>query len=738
MRRTVLSFPLLLLLLAGALLVACDSAPDNDSPQDDQLSAGDTADGTVQPADLSDPSDLSEPPDGATDATMPGDAADVAADTSCVPACAARQCGDDGCGGLCGTCDTGAQCDEAAGVCVAESDCPPGCTEDCPQGCFALGACAQPTATLEAWPSVRTTGLVLSGAQAERADVYYRPEGAATWHRGHDAVRLVDGRLATSLFWLAPERSYEVMLREAGTVLGCATLETLPLEPAHETLRMLYVDAAAAPGGDGSAERPFATISQALAEATPGTDVRVLPGIYRESVAVRVSGTPGRYVRLLGEPGAVLDGSSTQAPSWQPDAASNVWRAPWSGAPTYISRDGARFYHFDSLQGLLDGVGHGGVAMAEGWFFAGGELWVRSASHPAARTWHLPALETGVALDGVSWIWIEGLEVRHFGEGAYPKGIDVRASSDVVVRGNHVHATSSLVWVRRGSSRVRVEGNHLHQSSVFDWPWAAVKGTDHENSAIALEGGTSLLAAGNHIHDIFNGIASGSFDNPQDTSIAFDVDVYANRIQRTGDDGLEPEGAVVNNRFWSNTIDGTHSGISLAPVAVGPVWVLRNRVTDYAQTGLKLSNDSRGPIFVYHNTSYTDGPERNGLGVSGPFENLRSRNNIIRGTRYALEMSLSAGPSDLDWDNLHTPRGAPVIKWQDVRYDSLADLCTATGLECHGHEAAPGLEAPGAGQFALTPTSPNVDAGVHLYGINDGYRGEAPDVGYLELGTSEP
>lgn len=48
--------------------------------------------------------------------------------------------------------------------------------------------------------------------------------------------------------------------------------------------RELIVDASAAEGGDGSASKPFRTINEAAAIATPGTRVRIHAGIYRETV----------------------------------------------------------------------------------------------------------------------------------------------------------------------------------------------------------------------------------------------------------------------------------------------------------------------------------------------------------------------------------------------------------------------------------------------------------------------
>ncbi len=47
-----------------------------------------------------------------------------------------------------------------------------------------------------------------------------------------------------------------------------------------------------------------------------------------------------------------------------------------------------------------------------------------------------------------------------------------------------------------------------------------------------------------------------------------------------------------------------------------------------------------GPVFLYHNTCWTNEPDQNGMDVSGPFTNMTFRNNIVRGTRYAFECTI--------------------------------------------------------------------------------------------------
>ena len=111
------------------------------------------------------------------------------------------------------------------------------------------------------------------------------------------------------------------------------------------------------------------------------------------------------------------------------------------------------------------------------------------------------------------------------------------------------------------------------------------------------------------------------------------------------------------------------------------------------------------------------------------------------GTRYAYEDSAEdATDIDMDHDDWHTTRadGSPNFKWNNVRYDTMADWCTAVGLECHGTEAEPGLIDPAALQFAPATGSANIDTALPIPGINDVFSGAGPDRGYIEAGSVEP
>jgi hypothetical protein len=642
-----------------------------------------------------------------------------------------------GTGGSAGASGSGATA--GAGGSTPDPTCTGSCTADCTQGCFDLGSCAPKGGggKLDLEPNVVTLGVVLTtSAGADTGNLFYRKAGSATWWKGPGLVRTPDGTLAGSAFGLAPDTSYEVRV-DVATTTACGTATTEALDPVHATASELWVDAAAAAGGDGSTTKPYAHIQDALAKANAGDDVRVRTGLYRESVTLPRSGAEGKFIRLLGEPGAILDGSAAGSLTWK-DEGGGVASTAWTGDPRYVSRDGQRLYHFTSLDDLKSGTGYNNVPIAEGFYVDGGRLYVRTTDGPSGHTFQIPEKNTAISIAGQSWVWVQGLEIRYYGDGDYAKGIDVtETSSHVVIRKNHVHDIPTNVWIRKASTQVRIEDNDLHQSTVFSWPWDAVKATDHENDAITLAGGRGTIVARNTIHDVFNGVYAGSFDDDHNPALAFDVDVYENRLARIGDDGFEPEGACVNARFHDNVVDRIHNGVSMAPITYGPTWVVRNRFTNYQESGFKVSNDTSGRVWLLHNTCYTDDPDHNGMNVSGAFSNIVFRNNVVRGTSYAIESTQVVGMNDLDYDAWFTTRGAPRVKWDNVRYDDLAALCAATTLECHGVGADPKLDAPASFRFAPATGSPLIDAAERLYGINDDYAGKGPDIGYVEQGGTE-
>ena len=84
-----------------------------------------------------------------------------------------------------------------------------------------------------------------------------------------------------------------------------------------------YVDAVNGNDGNpGTAEQPWKTIGKAAASLQPGDTALVRSGIYRESIAVRVSGTADNRITIQAHPGEtpILEGT-TPVRDWTPCAA---------------------------------------------------------------------------------------------------------------------------------------------------------------------------------------------------------------------------------------------------------------------------------------------------------------------------------------------------------------------------------------------------------------------------------
>ena len=603
---------------------------------------------------------------------------------------------------------------------------------------------------LNLYPNIETVGVVVSGdTLPSSAHLIYRKSGESIWHSGHPLILIDDGRLVGSLFDLDPETSYEIKVIDGGSEIS-GTITTQPDELLFTPSATLYVDDDAPPGGNGSQAMPFQTIQAGVSNAGPGTQVLVADGIYHEKVSFSKSGSENNWIQVKAEGnGAILDGSEhLSGDIWTPHASElNVWFTNIGESTWYLGRDQERYYRFDDLGKLLSGNGHNNVPMDEGWFIEPGEstLYVRSLDDPANHTWQVPRFNHAFDVDARDWLWFEGFEIRFYGK-EDGRGFYLENTSHVVIRHNKIHHLSEGILINwtggaeRGND-IRIEYNEFYDSPVNEWPWKAVKGTSMEGSAIKAGSHIGTIIRNNEVHHIFNGIYTGRWNDLENRDIAFDTDIYDNNIHHIGDDGLEPEGASINQRFRNNVVDTMLVGISFAPVTYGPVWVIRSQFTNFSGTSIKWDTNSDGKIFIYHNTSWTDEDSLNAMTFRGPSHNSVMRNNIFQGTRYAFEAS-STGNNGHDWDydNWYTTRETndPYFKWENVTYNNISELCSATGLECNGHEAIPGFTDPDNGDFTLLPWSLNINRGILIPGVNDDYMSEAPDNGAYESNHPSP
>jgi hypothetical protein len=605
--------------------------------------------------------------------------------------------------------------------------------------------------TIDFVSNIETIGVAVNGTSLPpTAELFYRKSGETLWHPGHPLMRIDGGRLIGSLFNLSPATSYDIKVLDGYSEIN-GSVVTQPDQLSFTPSMILYVNDDALPGGDGSTATPFQTIQEAVDHAGPGTQVLVADGVYREAVTFPVSGTAGNWIQVKASGNAAIMDSADRLSGdiWTPhESKAHVWYKKIDGPVAYLARDGKRYYQYDDRTGLMEALGHGGVNMNEGWYYESStlKLYIRSLDDPANHTWQLPRLNHAFDLIARDWIWIEGFEIRFYGTTTNGCGVCTTNASHIVIRRNKIHNMQLGIFINWNGTTdqgndTRIEQNEVYDPFVDEWPWTAVKGSFMEGTGIIIRGHIGAIVRDNNVHNFFNGIYTGSSGALENPELAFDADIYRNYIHHISDDALEPEGACINHRFRNNTIDRSFIGVSLAPITQGPTWVLRSTFTSFTGRGVKLANNSDGIVLIYQNTGWTSASSINGMDLITPVHNIVMRNNIFQSTGYSFAEG-STGSTGNDWNhnNWYTTRGStgPHFKWENINYSTISSLCNATGLECNGYEDPPGFTNPAGGDFTLLPSSPNINRGVVIPGINDDFTGNAPDVGAHEFASDPP
>ncbi len=209
---------------------------------------------------------------------------------------------------------------------------------------------------------------------------------------------------------------------------------------------------------------------------------------------------------------------------------------------------------------------------------------------------------------------------------------------------------------------------------------------------------------------------------------------------------METDGRASNVRIWENTFHDVLMGISLAPVYTGPVFAIRNLIyntgmgnNDYSGSPFNFNSgyDKSGCMYLFHNTCYAGYPGNNGIYIKAPgeWENIVSRNSIWAGTDYTLNDYNTSQPIDFDYDDLYTSNPEEFVYWDDGPDRHIHDLDTfrsVTGQEKHDLNVRPEFNDVEAGDYRLVGGSALVDARVIIWGINDDFSGDAPDIGAFE------
>jgi DNA-binding winged helix-turn-helix (wHTH) protein len=571
---------------------------------------------------------------------------------------------------------------------------------------------------------------------------------------GHPLVRIDDSHFAGSVFWLIPDTSYElrVTLFDSDGVTGQPSALTA-LRTERETwpqpsLGSLHVSHTGNDANSGaSPEAALRTIQRAADLAKPGDVVLIHPGIYRESVRVRTSGTWLQPIVFRGAgPDVIVDGADERI------AAGVKWKSTGDGIyaydagyqTTHVSTELGRLFRYRSL-GDLRALRTG----APGGFFADkNRLYLKLAdsSSPAVHSIRAGRLDRGFVLENLSWVGVENLEFRYFGGAENGVAILMKSCIACRVYRCRIHEVRRTgIWVE-GGEHGRLEENEIWDSSITRWAWHDSNGSDADNHGIFFTGQSprGYVVRRNRIHGTFDAVAPCG-TAPPSAGVTTETDVYDNDFFELADDGVEAEPYCANLRIWGNRITSVMMGISTAPAGPGPIWIVRNVAYRFGAargrevwlaSALKVNTFDKqptGPLLVYHNTFVTDVPEVDAVALLEPADVtfVRARNNLFAGTRHAI-FKVNAILWDGDANALYTTSTKTLVEWLGTPYANIQSFRAATKQELAGLSEPPQLIAPERGDFTPRAGSPLIDRGITISGVNERFAGRAPDIGAIE------
>ncbi len=619
---------------------------------------------------------------------------------------------------------------------------------------------AQQISSITYTPTFNNIGIdvTLSAAPAAGSTIsasFSSIKGAQTWRDCHPLAQTATNRFSGSIFGLEAGIRYLVRIRTSFT--ASERIDTVATRADAFPSSAGTVYHVAKNGSDAnsgtSVSQALASLAKALSLAQAGATILLHEGHYHESITIPRSGTQTNPICIRNAPGetVVLDGRDTAfKPSWTLyNQTANIYRTACTKRPRFAYLNGQHLFCSPSLNDLVSNT----WKMPSGYFCDGQWMYIRlphTGVPVTTDTVAIPAFTTGITCTGRQYIQLRGLEICYYGLGEYSRGIYLDGSSNNLIDSCFFHHSGIGVAFKRASNTNTIQNCRFTESPIDTWTWSAVKeGTGYYEAGGVVVYGSSTVNSGNvirnnHFFHMFDGSHLFSED---DAGPTLNLDFYNNVVEYINDDCIETDGAGTNCRIYNNTFRSFLTGVSVAPAAIGPTWIIRNLFTGwethdgYVGYPVKFNVDSDlGTywVYMYHNTCYTSAAGQPGFLFKdySDWHNVISRNNIFTGTDYALQSRSTQNPVDFDYDALYTSASGRFIDWANSKYTTLAAFSGATGQEKHAITGNPTFINTQSGDFRLQESSPLIDKGVFIPNINDHFTGNGPDIGKYEAGSS--
>lgn len=601
------------------------------------------------------------------------------------------------------------------------------------------------------------------------------------WRPAHDLVQVgTFPWFAGSLFWLHPGSNYQVKVVAedgAGTVLGswCGEGATRAEPVAPPEAQTLWVATSGDDANAGTREQPLRTLRHALALADAGTTVLVRGGTYYEGqLEFAHNGTAEAPIVLKAWAGeqVLVDGADPElldAAAWSL-SEEGLYHHALTGESRNVSLEEKatgrilRLYPVRSLDELrtrtIRGLGLWSSFGVEGAYHCDGATATLAVPGRLENyRVHVAKQTKAFIIENRRFLQIVGLDIVHMGKGAFATAAMVYDSDDILIQQCRIRLCNSGVWIKAGSDRLTIQDNTF-SDVLTNWSFNLMKSGeagidgDIETGCAYVDpkySGRGLVVRRNRIEGLFDGahVVPVSANDARSN----ETDFYQNVVESACDDFVEVDGIARNVRVFENRMNRSLSGVSMAQALDGPTFVIYNVLANCGMVravqmegceGYPFkTNGGVGPeigsgrMFLYHNTAWTADPESRALLIKNArWVGLTLRNNIWCGRKLGLDIWMAyPSPIDMDYDDLYVEAdGAPLVtRAGGSPCATLANVRQSLGFLRHGISANPGFTDAARGEYALKPSSPCVDAGVVLPGINETRtQGKAPDLGAIE------
>lgn len=324
-----------------------------------------------------------------------------------------------------------------------------------------------------------------------------------------------------------------------------------------------------------------------------------------------------------------------------------------------------------------------------------------------------------------------------------------------VVRHVHVKNTTLGIHGNDGQLDYYIADNILQ--GRLTWP----TNYSTDNAAHANDDGIVVHGFGHVVcHNQISGYADALQIN-QNGSRA--IDFYGNDILWAYDNGVELDGSEGNTRAFRNRFTNGWDMLSVQPILGGPAYMFRNIVVNSVDEQMKFHAINTSPpqepngVLSYNNTFVSPSVDLN-LCTPNTSHHFWIENNLFVGPAALVNKAVMwCGPVDdghFDYNgywpdggfsfNLPVSGGYAFFNWPNFA------AMQSGGLETHGTLLsglifANGLIGPQNSAILMPPQdvtlasgSGATDRGTVLPNIDDGFTGNAPDLGALESGCPVP